>query len=111
MKKVNVQILGSLGLLLLSSCETTGDPYQGGYLGWSETKSNQRQNVMRSDLSGLHETGSELVAERDQLQGEINRLNEQRRRAQQRRDAAAIARIDSEIRSKEARLAALLEVL
>jgi len=73
--------------------------------------SNQRQNALRSDLTGLRERGDELVAERDQLQVEINRLHEQKRRAQQRREAAAIARIDSEIRSKEVRLAALLEVL
>ena len=80
-------------------------------MGWSETMSNQRQNAMRSELTGLHERGNELVAERGQLQDEIKTLTEQRLRAQQRRDATALSKIDSEIRSKEARLATLLELL
>jgi len=35
-------LLASAFSLLLSSCETTGDPAAGGFFGWSEEKSNQR---------------------------------------------------------------------
>ena len=36
-----------------SSCETTGDPTQGGLFGWSETKSNQRLAEKEYHLRGI----------------------------------------------------------
>ncbi len=39
--------------LLLSSCETTGDPTQGGLFGWSQGKANQRISAREQHLSDL----------------------------------------------------------
>lgn len=36
---------------LVSACETTGDPKQGGLFGWSETKAQQRLAGRQSDLA------------------------------------------------------------
>lgn len=96
---------------LLSACETTGDPHQGGYLGWSENKAVVRQNNMRTELVGLNQTGAELTSERSRLEGELSSLNSQLQRAKARQEQATIARLEAEIRSKEARLATLTEVL
>jgi len=95
----------------LSCCASTGDPHQGGYLGWSEKKSGDRQNAMKSELVGLHQEGDELQDQRSSLQGEIAALHKKLRAAKARQDAAAVARIENEIRSKEARLGVLLEAL
>jgi hypothetical protein len=36
---------------LLSACETTGDPREGGLFGWSETKARQRQVERRAEVA------------------------------------------------------------
>lgn len=38
---------------LLTSCETTGDPNQGGLFGWSQNKANDRIAVREQHLSDL----------------------------------------------------------
>ena len=38
---------------LLASCETTGDPNQGGLFGWSQGKANQRLSAREQYLSEL----------------------------------------------------------
>ena len=38
---------------MLSSCETTGDPSQGGLFGWSEGKAQGRQQVLKQHLSDV----------------------------------------------------------
>lgn len=67
--------------------------------------------TMRSELSGLNETSSKLSAERAGLEGEIATLNERLRQAQSKQDRQAIAKVEAEIRSKHARLAALSDAL
>ncbi|MFV1995512.1 MAG: hypothetical protein ACC661_08745 [Verrucomicrobiales bacterium] len=45
MKKLSTEIFAALslvGMALLSSCQTTGDPTQGGLFGWSESKAQHR---------------------------------------------------------------------
>ena len=47
-------ILLSLGTaLLLSSCETTGDPSQGGLFGWSQGKADQRSAALQQQLQSV----------------------------------------------------------
>ena len=47
-------ILLSLGTtLLLTSCETTGDPSQGGLFGWSSNKADQRSAALQQHLQDV----------------------------------------------------------
>lgn len=47
-------ILLSLGTtLLLTSCETTGDPSQGGLFGWSQGKADQRSAALQQHLQDV----------------------------------------------------------
>lgn len=39
--------------LVLSSCETTGDPNQGGLFGWSSSKADQRLEQRRNTLNAI----------------------------------------------------------
>ena len=48
-------ILLALGSsLLLASCETTGDPSQGGLFGWSEGKAQGRSAAMQQHLEDVN---------------------------------------------------------
>lgn len=104
-------MLGAVLCFAATSCQTTGDPHQGGYLGWSSQKAAGRQVAMRSELTGLNETGASLTSERRSLENDIAALNERLRREQARQDHDAIARVEAEIKSKQARLAALSDIL
>ncbi len=60
--------------LSLVSCETTGDPTQGGLFGWSQTKADyrieERENTLRnlrSDNYRQQQRKSSLQAQRDRL--------------------------------------------
>lgn len=45
---------------LLCSCETTGDPNQGGLFGWSSSKADQRLEDKRSTLNAIeNDTGGQ----------------------------------------------------
>lgn len=48
-------ILLSLGAsILLTACETTGDPSQGGLFGWSEGKAQGRSAAMQQHLNDVN---------------------------------------------------------
>ena len=48
-------ILLSLGaLFVMTSCETTGDPSQGGLFGWSEGKAEGRSAAMQQHLNEVN---------------------------------------------------------
>lgn len=42
MKKIPALIMAAVCALVLPSCETTGDPTEGGLFGWSSSKFDQR---------------------------------------------------------------------
>jgi hypothetical protein len=47
-------IILSLGTtLLLTSCETTGDPSQGGLFGWSQSKAEDRSTALKQQLNAV----------------------------------------------------------
>jgi hypothetical protein len=64
--------LAGAALVLLSACETTGDPQRGGLFGWSEAKAQGRQHEKQSHVAGAatdlaHETArGETLEQRDQ---------------------------------------------
>lgn len=69
----------SILLLAVAGCETTGDPTQGGLLGWSETKAQGRaaslgdQLAYRERLRERAERGRDAsAAERSRLTGEVS---------------------------------------
>jgi uncharacterized protein YPO0396 len=68
-------------LTLLAACETTGDPRQGGLIGWSEQKAVERQRTFEAERVAaqnklLQETqrGSELATRQSQLSSEVQSL-------------------------------------
>lgn len=69
---------GTAALVLLSACETTGDPNQGGLFGWSEGKAKQRQAALHDALYLEEDRGAAARSQTGSL------------RAQKSRNAAAI---------------------
>jgi hypothetical protein len=73
-------ILLSLGTtLLLTSCETTGDPSQGGLFGWSSNKADQRSAALQQHLQAVesdtsYQQGRSRALEQKKAQKE-NELN------------------------------------
>lgn len=57
-----------LPLLGLVSCETTGDPTQGGLFGWSETKAQGRIYERRQTLSATEADNAYQYQRTQQLQ-------------------------------------------
>jgi hypothetical protein len=58
------------GLLILigcSSCQTTGDPTQGGIF-WSERKANERLNERRADLGAIEADTARLKRKNEVLE-------------------------------------------
>ena len=53
MKLLLVGCLCLAGSCLLTSCETTGDPRQGGLFGWSESKAQDRLASRQERLDSL----------------------------------------------------------
>ncbi len=82
-----IYLLGAV--LLLSGCETTGDPRRGGLFGWSESKAIERQNRLRDQLAAssarersLREREDLLSQRRAELQTQVAVREEQVRQLQ-----------------------------
>ena len=58
---------------MLSGCETTGDPTQGGLFGWSEKKAQQRQEEREETLSQEQQTAQSEQQKASTLRGETRR--------------------------------------
>ncbi len=65
--------------LTLTSCETTGDPSQGGLFGWSSGKADQRSAALQQHLQAVdsdtaYQKGraAALEQKKAQKQGELN---------------------------------------
>jgi protein involved in sex pheromone biosynthesis len=76
-------LLSLASALMLSSCETTGDPNEGGLFGWSQSKANVRSDMMKQDLQDIEadteyqrDRTRELQRDRAARQRELNRLEE-----------------------------------
>ena len=73
-KSSSSYLLLTVCAMTLTSCETTGDPTQGGLFGWSQPKANERIYQKQRELSHLEgdnyrqqqRTGS-LKSQRDRL--------------------------------------------
>lgn len=67
-----IHILLTLGAIsILTSCETTGDPNQGGLFGWSQGKANQRidereQHLQHLDRENSYQKGRSSALEEQQ---------------------------------------------
>lgn len=64
----------SLAALAVAACETTGDPTQGGLVGWSEDKARQRQEQLRSEAEATREQASAQRQRADALKGQEQTL-------------------------------------
>ena len=72
MNAATCAILGLLAGVFLCSCETTGDPTQGGIF-WSEKKAKARIADRENTLSGLEQDTSRQQAESRSLEGQLGR--------------------------------------
>lgn len=59
----------------LVSCETTGDPTQGGLFCWSQAKAEARQSALESELNTLNRKNQQLQRDRSALQSQKARLS------------------------------------
>jgi len=94
---------GVLAALALAACETTGDPRQGGLLGWSEDKAQQRGQALKHDADEAARSagaerakGADMQQRHGALQSDVGRLQSQ------------LDRMLQENRSLETELARLL---
>jgi len=71
----------SLSLVLctlsLSSCETTGDPSQGGLFGWSQSKADVRIQERQNTLAALDDERAYQRRRTNALRAEHGRLKNQ----------------------------------
>ena len=58
---------------LLCSCETTGDPNQGGLFGWSSSKADQRLEQKQATLNALESDTSSQRRRSTHMQSQIER--------------------------------------
>jgi chromosome segregation ATPase len=59
-------------LFLLSACETTGDPKQGGLFGWSQGKADQRKSERQSHLGALKQEQQSEESRKGQLSAQAS---------------------------------------
>jgi hypothetical protein len=58
----------------LTSCETTGDPHQGGLFGWSEPKAQDRLAQRQGTLNAINNDTDQQRAHGQRLQSQYNNL-------------------------------------
>lgn len=58
---------------LLCSCETTGDPNQGGLFGWSSSKADQRLEQKHATLNALESDTTSQQKRSARLESQIDR--------------------------------------
>jgi hypothetical protein len=68
---------------LLTACETTGDPSQGGLFGWSQQKADQRINDRQTQLQSLQESNAYEAGRTSSLQQTANERQQQLNQQQQ----------------------------
>lgn len=77
-------LLLTLGAIsLLTSCETTGDPNQGGLFGWSQGKADQRIEAREQHLEYLDRENAYQRGRSSALEDEEARRRAELKRAQQ----------------------------
>jgi hypothetical protein len=67
-------LLTSVSVLSLTSCETTGDPTQGGLFGWSQSKADVRIQEREDTLHRLRSDNYRQQSRKSSLQSERSRL-------------------------------------
>jgi hypothetical protein len=75
MKTIPALLLAACALSL-ASCNTTGDPTEGGLFGWSESKFDQRINEKRHTLNNIEQDTYQQNRRASALRSDIR--NEQR---------------------------------
>lgn len=64
-------------LAMFPSCETTGNPREGGLFGWSQDKADVRIEERQSILSGIESDNDRLARENRALKAKRDRLRRQ----------------------------------
>ena len=70
-------LLLALGITLVTSCETTGDPNQGGLFGWSQNKADGRIAAREAHLEDLERENAYQRGRSSALRDEERRANRQ----------------------------------
>ncbi|MGF1657073.1 MAG: hypothetical protein ACFCU3_08860 [Verrucomicrobiales bacterium] len=71
MKKL-IPLLLCGGALALTGCETTGDPTQGGWLGWSERKAQESIYEREATLSAIESDTARQRRQGSYLEGQLD---------------------------------------
>lgn len=74
MKRTLCLSLLAMAGLTLTSCETTGDPTQGGLFGWSQNKADYRIAERRDTLYSLERDTARQQRRTDSLDSEYSRV-------------------------------------
>ncbi|RBP43662.1 hypothetical protein DES53_10560 [Roseimicrobium gellanilyticum] len=78
MKLPSILSLAAVGAsLLLTSCETTGDPNQGGLFGWSQSKADYRLHEREQRLNQLDRSNAYQQGRTEALENEYARKKNQ----------------------------------
>jgi hypothetical protein len=78
MKLPSLLSLAAVGAsLLLTSCETTGDPNAGGLFGWSQSKANYRLQEREQRLNQLERSNAYQEGRSSALESEYSRRKNQ----------------------------------
>jgi hypothetical protein len=65
-------VLGTLLPLVMCSCETTGDPRQGGLFGWSESQAQGRIYQREAELSAIERDTARQRSRSRYLEGRLD---------------------------------------
>jgi len=94
-----------LSTLIVSACQTTGDPRQGGLFGWSEEQARARQSTLEQENTDAQRSIETEKGRSQMLQGRKASLQAESARVQSELDRMLIenAEIENELRNLMAR--------
>lgn len=78
LKKFGALMVVGVTPLLMCSCETTGDPRQGGLFGWSESQAQGRIAVREDELGAIEADTANQRAKSRYLEGRIHQAERDR---------------------------------
>jgi len=81
---------------LITACETTGNPYEGGIF-WSPEKAMERRNAMLAEQAARQQSLGQLAQETDRYTSERKRLQQEKKRLESRKKAATTVRDKADI--------------
>jgi len=112
------RLAGAMALAVLSACETTGNPREGGLFGWSESKARERQAEKISRIAGAEARRTQETAQGEALQARgaaaernLTAAEKQRIRSEKVRRNQQARLVEERLQAQQLRLVAKAEQL